>query len=67
MRLAISSSWIGQRGAAVRWGWLITTLALGAVVIASAWANYGSALTAADDLIRGQEGGRLALIVAPQV
>ena len=54
MRLAISSSWIRQRGAAVRWGWLVTTLALGAVVIASAWANYGSALTAADDLIRGE-------------
>ena len=42
------------RGPWARWGWLITTLALGAAVIASAWANFRSARRAADDLVKGE-------------
>src|SRR5207302_8996503 len=41
-------------GRSARWGWLLTTLALGAAVIASAWTSYRSARTATDDLIRGE-------------
>jgi two-component system, NtrC family, sensor histidine kinase HydH len=37
-----------------RWGLLITTIALGAAVIGSAWANYQIARSAVGDLIRGQ-------------
>jgi len=41
-------------GRSARWGWLLTNLALGAAVIASAWTSYRSARTATDDLIRGE-------------
>ena len=41
-------------GSWARWGWLVTTVALGAAVIASAWLSYRSARTASDDLIRGE-------------
>ena len=41
-------------GSWARWGWLVTTVALGAAVIASAWMSYRSARTASDDLIRGE-------------
>jgi len=47
-------SWKVPKGTWARWGWLITTLALGAAVIGSAWANYQSASLAAYDLIRGE-------------
>lgn len=43
-----------RSGTWARWGWLLTTLALGAAVIGSAWANYRSASLAAQDLVRGE-------------
>jgi two-component system sensor histidine kinase HydH len=43
-----------RQGIWARWGWLITTLALGLALVGSAWLNYLSARQAADDLIRGE-------------
>lgn len=37
-----------------RWGWLVTTLALGVALIATSWANYRSAVAAENTLNRGQ-------------
>ncbi len=42
------------RRAWLRLGWLLTTVALGGVVVATAWANYQSALVVADGLIHGE-------------
>lgn len=36
-----------------RWGWLLSTVALGIAVIGSAWASWRSTQRAADDLVRG--------------
>jgi two-component system sensor histidine kinase HydH len=44
----------GRSGTRARWGWLVTTLALGAALIGTGWTNYQSARRAADDLIRGE-------------
>jgi two-component system, NtrC family, sensor histidine kinase HydH len=41
-------------GRRARWGWLLTTLALGVVVIGTAWASYQSARQAVDDLVRAE-------------
>ncbi len=45
---------VARHGRRARWGWLITTLALGVALIGSAWANNRSVRNASDSLIRGQ-------------
>jgi two-component system sensor histidine kinase HydH len=53
-----------------RWGWLLSTSAIGAAVIGSAWSSWRSSELAADDLVRGQaavytHAAMLAFALAP--
>src|SRR3989442_10751123 len=43
-----------HRGLMMRWGWLVTTLALGLAAIGSAWINWRSTRQAANDLVSAQ-------------
>lgn len=48
---------------AVRWGWLLTTLALGATLYVTSWANYRSVRGAVETIRIGQAGVFEALVL----